>query len=513
MNLKKVFLFLLAAAVLFPLCAQQGKDVVLVVDVSSSMFSYYNEVGTYLSGPFLAENVSTGDTLHIISYGSRPRFEIARRILGEGDIETAAARIWLLYPLEPNSDPAAAINYAEQYVRSIQGGRPKKVYIVSSSDLSSQASAAASRLKPNAEMNFIRAGNRMGSSQPPGTPSQPTVSQTARGQSTPSQSTAGQSTASSTAARSGTTDASSATGKPSVSDTGGAASAGSSDITPPLDSSGNQTAQGEQEVDNQHDGNTVPPDSNGTAGVTETTESTGEQGSGTTGKGASTAVTTTGAGTAGFSSLGIPLPLLIGGALLLLLLLLLFIIFRMRNLQSSPKKVMSEIGSEGSVTAKDAELLNAYASQQAEASLQGPPQRRYHYKDTSQVLSKPAMLNIFVEEQSIGIGRRNIHALKKGATYSVGGGNSDFLIFLVKFPPKIGRLYFDGTNCTFTPLKKEFFPDIGSAPVAECIGKTIRILSSKNYEVFFHFEPYKDPLIIMNQLLNSIRVPEPPTTG
>ena len=120
------------------------------------------------------------------------------------------------------------------------------------------------------------------------------------------------------------------------------------------------------------------------------------------------------------------------------------------------------------------------------------------------------MLNIFVEEQNTAIGRRNIHALKRGSNYSVGGGNSDFLIFLVPFPANIGQLHFDGTNCTFTPLKSEYFPDINSTPVSECIGKTIRILSKKNYEVFFHFEPYKDPLIEMNKMLHSINVPEPP---
>ena len=166
MNLKKVFLVLFAIAILFPLSAQQGKDVVLVVDTSSSMFAYYNDVGAYLSGQFLADNIANGDTLHIISFGSKPRFEIARRILGDGDIETASARIWLLYPLDPSSDPGAAINYAEQYVRSVQGGRPKKVFIISDSDLSGQVSAAAGRFQPDADLQFIQAGSRMGQGQP-----------------------------------------------------------------------------------------------------------------------------------------------------------------------------------------------------------------------------------------------------------------------------------------------------------------------------------------------------------
>ena len=456
MNVKKVILFLLVTAILFPLSAQQGKDVVLVVDTSSSMFSYYNEVGTYLSRLFLAENIAVGDTLHIISFGTKPRFEIARRILGNGDIQTASARIWLLYPFDPSSDPAAAIGYTGQYAHSIQGERFKKVFFVSDSDLGAQVGAAAGRFPPNTELIFIRAGTNMGPGVTvAGQPGLAAVSGTSTAAGSPADSGAGSPTD---------------TGSPAGQDT-------------PFD---------------QADSNQQIPD--GTASG---------------GPGAISPVTPEGtadgslAGGSGFNIQQIPLPLIIGGALLLLLLLA-FIIFRMRKLQSSPKKVMAEIRSGDNATRNDADLLNSFASRQAEASLQGP-NRHYHYKTSSQFLTNPPMLSIFVEEQNAAIGRRNIHSLKTGATYSVGGGNSDFLIFLVHFPGSIGRLYFDGTNCTFTPLKGEYFPDIGTTPVTECIGKPIRIISRKNYEVFFHFEPYKDPLTEMNQLLNSIKVPEPPS--
>ena len=496
MNVKKAFLFLLAAAILFPLSAQErDKDIVLVVDTSSSMFAWYDEVGTYLSGPFLAENLATGDTLHIISFGSKPRFEIARRILEEGDIETVSARIWLLYPLEPTSDSAAAIRYAEQYARSIQGGRPKKVFVVSGSDLSAEVNAARGRLLPNAEIQFIRAGSRMGSGT--GTAGTTAPAGTGAGRTTASGTTAAGTSVTAAAGSSGTGVGSSGA------DSGSPGSGANGDLPAAGDSVFDQTTQG------------ATPDGTQSPGGGGTAAEGAGAGSGAVGSSGTQpnqgAASRTSAGEFNISSL--PLPLLIGLGLLLLLLLI-FIILRMRNLQSSPKKIMADIRSEGNVAAKDAELLNSYATRQAEASLQGPPHRRYHYKDDgAQFLTKPPMLNIFVEEQNTAIGRRNIHALKKGASYTVGGGNSDFLIFLVSFPPRLGRLYFDGTNCTFTPLKKEYFPDIGSTPVTECIGKPIRILSDKNYEVFFHFEPYKDPLIVLNQLLNSIRVPEPPSTG
>ena len=472
MKARKVFFILFISIILFPLASQEGKDVVLVVDTASSMFSYYNEVGTYLSRSFLPENLTSGDTLHIISFGSKPRFEIVRRIRGEGDMDTASARIWLLYPLDPSSDPAAAINYTEQYTRSIQGERAKKVFFVSDSDLSGQVSAAAGRFPPNTELQFIQASSRMGSGKP-GVASD-------RSGTASSGSTSGTGSA---AGSSGGTTGTGGTGSATDTDSSGGSDSSPGQTDPGTSQSGEQSASG----------------SGATAGET-------VQGTGGTG---SAAGTSGGNSSSGFNFRSIPLPLIIAGALLLLLLLL-FIILLIRKLQSSPKKAMAEISSGGSAASNDAELLNSYASRQAVASLQGP-NRRYHYRSTSsQFLTKPPMLNIFVEEQNTGIGRRNIHAMKKGSTYSVGGGNSDFLIFLVDFPSNIGRLYFDGTNCTFTPLKSEYFPDIGSTPVTECIGKPVRIVSRKNYEVFFHFEPYKDPLVEMNQLLNSVKVPEPP---
>ncbi|MDR0447194.1 MAG: VWA domain-containing protein, partial [Treponema sp.] len=161
MDQKKALFFLLITLVLFPLYAQQAKDVVLIVDTSSAMFSYYNDVGSYLSGSFFTENLNLGDTLHIISYNNKPRLEIARRILGQGDMEAVSARIWLLYPLFPGPDPFAALNYAVTYVHSIPGGRSKNVFIVSGDDLSAQINAYAARFGAHTDISFIRASYNM----------------------------------------------------------------------------------------------------------------------------------------------------------------------------------------------------------------------------------------------------------------------------------------------------------------------------------------------------------------
>jgi hypothetical protein len=217
----------------------------------------------------------------------------------------------------------------------------------------------------------------------------------------------------------------------------------------------------------------------------------------------------TGSSGEGFGSFisSLPLPLLIALGILVLVILGFGIIMMLRNLSTSPNRVMASATTiESDSAVRNAELLNSFAST-AKAASRSSPHRRYR-DDQNQFLSSPSMLNLFVEDQSTAIGRRNVHTLKAGSKFTVGGGKSDFLIFLVPIPPRIGELRFDGTNCTFTPLKSKYFPDIESQQVPECIGKTIRVLSDKNYELFFHFERYKDPLIALNQLLHSINVPE-----
>jgi len=122
--------------------------------------------------------------------------------------------------------------------------------------------------------------------------------------------------------------------------------------------------------------------------------------------------------------------------------------------------------------------------------------------------SGPLLLNLFVEDQNTSIGKRNIHSLKSGYSLTVGGGKSDdYLIFLVPIPAHIGEIRRSGSSLSFIPRKPKYFPDIGSNEVRDCINKTIRVVSDKNYEMRFRFEMYEDPLIALNRMLMSVKVP------
>jgi hypothetical protein len=117
------------------------------------------------------------------------------------------------------------------------------------------------------------------------------------------------------------------------------------------------------------------------------------------------------------------------------------------------------------------------------------------------------LLSLFVEDQNTAIGRRNVHLLKDGYSLTVGGGRSDFLIFLVPLPPVIAEIRYEGGKCRFIPRKAQYFPDLGEKELPDCVGETIRLISDKQYELRIRFEIYEDPLSSLNRLLGSVMVP------
>ena len=205
------------------------------------------------------------------------------------------------------------------------------------------------------------------------------------------------------------------------------------------------------------------------------------------------------------------LPFIIGIIILILLILGLIIFLLSRKLNSSPNRVMTSSSppkEEASADSRE-DLANFAAGQQRQRTT--PYDDRITKDDVKVSVinpSGPLLLNLFVNDQNTSIGKRNIHSLKSGYSLTVGGGKADdYFIFLVPVPAKLGEIRRDGSQLTFIPHKAKYFPDIGSNQVKDCINKTIRIISDKNYEMRFRFEMYEDPLIALNRLLHSLKVP------
>ena len=490
-------------------CQTSGPmDLVVLLDTSASMSSSYRETSDYLIGPFLREFLRIGDTFHLISFAGSPRVEISRRIEGAGDVEAVIGRLLLMYPLDPQSDLGGALSFAESYASSLPGNRFRKLILLSDGDApgtQNLVSDSSGRLKNRGgDLQYIKvpvtgtgpssgrlpAQTASGTAPPPQTQAQPSGPQTVT---QPSSQTQG--TPPAAQVQSGDQGVAGVqTGPQSTSQGTVPPPAGAQAENPPaVPQTATQSSGGSQTV--------TPPPATGTQQQQQTQQ---QPSSGTSS-----------AGSSAFSG-GIPLWLIIALIILALLILGLIIFFATRNLHNGPNRVMAQaaapmdardrLESQRQEQIKGAEMMDDYAK--ARASERKPmPKDKEEVEPLRESGDGPVMLNLFVEDQNTAIGRRNIHVVKPGYTFSVGGGKSDFLIFLVPIPPHIADVQISGNNCTFYPRSPEFFPDIGSQSVPNCIGKTIRVISRKNYELHIRMERYEDPLKALNKMLHSIQVP------
>jgi len=524
-------------------------DLVLLLDTSSDMSSSYENVNNYITGGFLSEFLRTGDTFHLIPFSANPRLDAARRISSVGDVETIIGRMLLQYPVENGNNIAAAVAYAEQYIRSLPA-RPKKIVLVSTggSDTNNLVNAARQRLNSaNTTLDFVQV-----------TPGQPLTDLPRSGRpavaartttvtpATPAATTATTSTPVTPATGATTTAPATPAATSSTAATPAATSAAA---TAPTTPSAAATTTTQRQPDSA-------PEETGTAsragGVQETVTPQGTAATGTVATGsaatgtATTGTATTGAAdtsadqtgrssgqtevqnpaasagtsgtgretTASVSGRAFPVPIVIG-IILLLLLLGLIIFFASRRLGSSPNRVMAEAtsaekrddSSQFADHSKDLAKYAAVQTRQRTTPYSNRPVKPENGKPVTINSSGPLLINMFVEDQNTAIGKRNIHSLKSGYSLTVGGGKSDFLIFLVPVPPSIGELRRNGSQLSFIPRKPKYFPDLGSGELRDCLNKTIRVISDKNYELRFRFETYEDPLIALNQMLMSIKVP------
>jgi hypothetical protein len=111
------------------------------------------------------------------------------------------------------------------------------------------------------------------------------------------------------------------------------------------------------------------------------------------------------------------------------------------------------------------------------------------------------LIEMRVDQQNRHIGFRNIKLLTPGRKLSVGGDASSFLIFLVSFPARIAEISYDGEIFTFSPRKKEFFPEV-KEPIVDCLEKEIPAQSRKGYPITIHFLRYVSPLEEINRILH-----------
>ena len=111
-----------------------------------------------------------------------------------------------------------------------------------------------------------------------------------------------------------------------------------------------------------------------------------------------------------------------------------------------------------------------------------------------------------VEGQNPNVGMRNVCTLHAGQSKTVGGGRSDFLVFLVPTAKRAAELRFDGQSLSFVPRRPELFPGTEGI-IEDCIDTDILMLGRGDYPLVIRFVLYERPLDKINKLLRCIETP------
>jgi len=540
-----IFILILGAA--FYAYGQNNSpiDLVLLLDTSSGMSSSYDNVNNYITGPFLNEFLRVGDTFHLVTFSANPRLDSARIILGIGDIETIIGRMLIQYPVENGSNVTNALTFAERYVTALPA-RAKKIVLITTggSDTNNLVTASKQRLgSRNITLDYIQVtpgrplSNLPKSSRPE---AKTTVTESSRpssqtetkketasgagkttgtgtsGTSTTGTNATGTSVAGTNATGTNATGTSTASGTNASSGTDAASAANSTSGTSSAATAGTASTEGASSAAETVSTGQTSADSQDSSGSQVSKTSSGDNGASafddTDTPDQTSSVTNKEKERSESFSASLPFILLI--IIIALVILGLIIYFASRRLGSSPNRVMAEVSSAESrdkTKFKDhSKDLASYAAGQSRRSTPYEDRPVKLDKEKQPVInaSGPLFINFVVDDQNTIIGKRNIHSLKSGYGLSIGGGKSDdFLIFLVPMPSRIGEIYRNGGTLTFTPKKPKYFPEIGSNEVKDCINKTIKVISEKNYEMRFRFEMYEDPLVALNRMLMSVKVP------
>jgi len=188
---------------------------------------------------------------------------------------------------------------------------------------------------------------------------------------------------------------------------------------------------------------------------------------------------------------------------------------------ASPTPALSAAASSGQETAP-APILATKPVHSKEAVREAREKEREERKHAAAVSSQTGALRIVrpgsidlelrVEGQNPSIGRRNVHTLHAGSSASVGGGRSEFLVFLVPVPGRAAEIRYDGEHCSFVPLRTELFPGI-SGTMEDCLGKDIVMVSKSGYRMVLRFMKYEAPANRINRLLHCIETPGLFSTG
>lgn len=108
--------------------------------------------------------------------------------------------------------------------------------------------------------------------------------------------------------------------------------------------------------------------------------------------------------------------------------------------------------------------------------------------------------------QNPNVGKRNIKTMHAGGKRSLGGGSSDFLVFLLPIPRRVADVHYDGENITVVPVRRSYFP-YAEGPLEDCLGRDIALHLPDGKILTMRISRYTPPVEQINKLLHCIDSP------
>ena len=127
--IKRTVLIVFIVLAAFSLAAEP-MDMIVLLDVSQSMFPYFDDTINFLLKDLIDGHLQTGDGFHLLSFAGSPEREINRVISSESDMEAVLARIMLLHPLGRHTDLLFAMKYLYDYVSRLPLRTTKNILIL-----------------------------------------------------------------------------------------------------------------------------------------------------------------------------------------------------------------------------------------------------------------------------------------------------------------------------------------------------------------------------------------------
>ena len=109
----------------------QPADLVVLLDVSESVFSIFPNITSYLLTDAMDRFIEFGDTFHLILFSDKPHTEIVKKIENREDVEAVIEGLLVTYPLGKYTDLIRALFFLDSYIEdSLAVNSIKRVIIL-----------------------------------------------------------------------------------------------------------------------------------------------------------------------------------------------------------------------------------------------------------------------------------------------------------------------------------------------------------------------------------------------